>query len=483
MAQHTLDRDTLKQTGLMVSLFLVTLLIRFPFFNVPMISDEGGYAYVAYFWGKNFQPYVDIPFDRLQGIFIIYKLIFILIGESIFAIRFAASLYTAATAWIIFIFSKHLFSSIAAGLVSAMTFIVFVTAPGIEGFTANGELFAILPLTWAAFLTWKQNWFWAGVLSGIALTIKPIGISGYILAFLWLFSDRKSRDFIRLSLGFVIAPLLCVLHGYLIDWQAFRYSFIENRLVSASPITFSLEDQFASLSTSVVQVLPVILPLMTITLIVLINRPKKEQLFFLSWFVSSIIGMSIGGNWFQHYFVQLIPLLTITCGRILLFKNHQFVKAYYSLLIFSSIFFLFSEIPYWFYEPKKISKNLYGRMAYLYSEQAGEYVRQNTEPDEKIFVAFSEAQIYFYAKRQASIPVFYHLQLISYRYWYDAIVEQISAGIPSMVVYCRPPPEIYATWHEFRSILLDSGYVPVKQFGHQITVYSKEPVEPSLAMD
>jgi hypothetical protein len=38
--------------------------LRTPFLRVPMISDEGGYAYVAHFWAAGDTLYRDLPFDR-----------------------------------------------------------------------------------------------------------------------------------------------------------------------------------------------------------------------------------------------------------------------------------------------------------------------------------------------------------------------------------------------------------------------------------
>ena len=68
-------------------LVLGAILIRAPFFAVPMVADEGGYAYVAKFWTSDFQLYRDIPFDRPQAIFFLYRLAFATLGSDTFAIR------------------------------------------------------------------------------------------------------------------------------------------------------------------------------------------------------------------------------------------------------------------------------------------------------------------------------------------------------------------------------------------------------------
>ncbi|MCC6703236.1 MAG: hypothetical protein IT334_00080, partial [Thermomicrobiales bacterium] len=51
----------------------LSFLVRLPFLNVGMISDEGGYAYVAQRWfdGRGVL-YDDIWVSRPQGIFVAY---------------------------------------------------------------------------------------------------------------------------------------------------------------------------------------------------------------------------------------------------------------------------------------------------------------------------------------------------------------------------------------------------------------------------
>jgi len=53
------------------------VLVRVPFLHVPIINDEGAYAYTAHFWFHTVQLYRELPFDRPQGIFLIYKAILV----------------------------------------------------------------------------------------------------------------------------------------------------------------------------------------------------------------------------------------------------------------------------------------------------------------------------------------------------------------------------------------------------------------------
>jgi len=193
------------------------LLVRLPFFDVPMISDEGGYAYVAHFWSTDYMPYRDIPFDRPQGIFLIYRLA-LAMGEGIGAIRLFAALWNGLTAVAVLFSIRALFGTgrraVTGAWLGAALFAVFSTAPRIEGFTANAELFTLLPLTLSALFTWRRQWLLAGLAAGMATAIKPNGVSGLLLAVAWLVVMRaRWRDVGVLLAGFAVAPGLCLAHG------------------------------------------------------------------------------------------------------------------------------------------------------------------------------------------------------------------------------------------------------------------------------
>lgn len=197
----------------LLGLMAFSIFLRAPFFSVPMISDEGGYAYVAHFWSGDIQLYRDIPYDRPQAIFLIYKLFLFIFGGSVEAIRLAAALYNALTVAALFFFTRQVFSQRAAWL-SALVYATFSASPRIEGFTANTELFTLLPLVVAAHLTWREKWLAAGLVSGIAFLIKPAALSGLLLTLVWTLVVKASwRAPLASLLGFLAGPLASMAHS------------------------------------------------------------------------------------------------------------------------------------------------------------------------------------------------------------------------------------------------------------------------------
>lgn len=75
---------------------ILAVLVRVPFFDWPLISDEGGYAYTAYWWLHGLTLYSgDLWLDRPQGIFVAY-MVPVLLGGSTWVIRQQTPLYVVA---------------------------------------------------------------------------------------------------------------------------------------------------------------------------------------------------------------------------------------------------------------------------------------------------------------------------------------------------------------------------------------------------
>src|SRR5215831_16298460 len=66
---------------------LLAVIVRIPFLSVPLMSDEGGYGYAAYWWSKGLHLYDELWFDRPQAIFVLYRIIFSTLGSSVVSIR------------------------------------------------------------------------------------------------------------------------------------------------------------------------------------------------------------------------------------------------------------------------------------------------------------------------------------------------------------------------------------------------------------
>ena len=323
---------------------LLSLALRIPFFNIPMIHDEGGYAYATRGWlDGSGHLYDDLWISRPQGIFMLYGLVFRFLGESVWALRFTAWLFAAATILAIWLLARRWTASRTANL-AAIIGAVTLALPNIEGFTANAEIFMGLPLAFAAFMLVRQaqtQWspthlFSVGVLIGIATLLKPSGIVMVFTAVTFIFMVAPGpRAFrLRLSLitlgGVTLVGVLTLIHGWYLGWSDFLYATVTYRLTLQSSATVSTLhhlQSFGKMIWNTVALLCLTLMLLAFRTLFLVRmnrspaakgqrrwRPQEHLISHLRqnrrlspremaglmiqlWAIGAVAGIAMGGDW------------------------------------------------------------------------------------------------------------------------------------------------------------------------------------------
>src|SRR5215218_4908274 len=188
---------------------VLSLLLRLPFLRLPMVSDEGGYAYVAQRWldGRG-HLYDDLWVSRPQGIFAAYGVIQQSIGPTVTDLRLGAWLASVVTLVFVWRYARE-WAGRGTAAMAASIFAVVAAAPTIEGFTANAEVFLCLPSAIALWLLlrlradrWPAlNLLAIGGLAGMATLLKPSGIVVWPIAigFIWLEGAAGIRVALRRS--------------------------------------------------------------------------------------------------------------------------------------------------------------------------------------------------------------------------------------------------------------------------------------------
>lgn len=459
--QRAVDGRT---AGWLVGLAAAAVALRWPFLQVPMITDEGAYAYVAHFWSGSYQLYRDIPFDRPQGIFLLYKLA-LLFGDDIATIRLAAALYNAATCMAVFACADRLFDRPAAWC-AAGAYALFSAAPRIEGFTANAELFTLLPLVLSATLVWQGRWVGAGVLAGVATVIKPNGLAGLLLALGWAAcAPGRGRAWAQVVAGFCLAPLASAVHGWSVDWWAYWGSFVDRRLLLYSIVSSRVGTQLDNLIAGVRATVSSWILLAVLAAFAAIKRRERATAFALLWLATCFAGMALGGDWQWHYFQQIIPPLCVLAGGGVARWRAPGVRwPWVGAAGLAAVWFARGDLPFWSRSADEISWTLYGRAGYLAAPQAARAIDARTAPSASIYVAFAEAEIYFLAGRKAAVPQFFYRQVLYSPAVFAEVVGALQRGEAEMVVVAQGPPAARMSVEAFVA-LLEQRYEPVQQFG------------------
>ncbi|TPV93917.1 MAG: hypothetical protein B7733_17955 [Myxococcales bacterium FL481] len=455
------------------ALCALSVAVRLPFLHVPWITDEGGAAYVARFWSDEHQLYRDINYDRLQGFFLLYKLWFRLFGETVAAVRLGAALTNAGTLVGVYLIANEVsHGSHRTGVVAAGLFALLSPLPAIEGFTANAEAFASLPLTLAALASWRRRWVGAGMLAGAAVLIKPIGVSGWLLAAAWLTVRERPRltAFTRLSAAFLVPVAAACGHASVtVGFEHLWRTFVTQRAMAYSAITDDASVQWARLTSGFAGARALWGPGLLLALPAAFRWPMADgHRFWLFWLVSTFAGMAMGGNWFAHYFIQAVPVVAVGAAlgcRALANWRPALRLAYGSAVVAIFAVPLRGQVNYWSMSPDEVSWQMYHRPAYLAADEIGAVVQAHSDPDDTLYVAFSEAHLYFVADRRAAVPQQLFWRQVAYNQGiWQRVLTAIEQRDPA-IVYLGGRPPWGMSLVQFRARLRHAGYQPIQAVG------------------
>lgn len=478
----------------LVNAMLLSLALRIPFFGIPMIPDEGGYAYATRGWlDGTGHLYKDLWISRPQGIFVVYAGIMETLGTGTYAFRFAAWIAIALTIVAVWLFAR-MWTTRTAANVAAITFAVISASPSIEGYTANAEIFMGLPAAFAAL--WllhagRTGWssrqlFGIGVLAGLATVLKPSGIVMLPVAWAFIIMIREEpwRVYLRrcgaVFAGVVAVAIPTVIHGIILGWGDFFYATVSYRLTQQSSASVGLEHNVRRLSALLIHIWPTLL---LIALVLLIRhgqvlrwplvrkttlsrirnvpanvsvglmtpsparlsrlvRPTDDGgLILRLWVFGCLAGIAMGGDWWSHYLIQIAAPAAIWFGMVAIHITIGLPdlrrKALFVTVVIALLF-----APYWVLSKGSaadMTPLLFGHPGYPAQADVAAYLRDHTTTDDTIYVAFDQAGIYYLADRKPA-----------YRHLYDQELEGIPtsyADIISIIQSPNRPKYIVSTLH------------------------------------
>lgn len=418
----------------LIGLLLIAVpafMIRVPFFSVPPERDEGLYATIARIIIDGGVPYRDSATYRAPGIYYIYASLFKLFGEAVEVLRIGSAVFAVLTCLVIYRFASRVFDE-KAGLLAAFLYAIFSSGPMIQGGLANTEAFMMLPLVAATYLFYvgyKEQrhiyLFIAGILSGVACLIKEAAAPNYLLFLIFLpvstpelLSSRGLKELLKkmmtLCSGFLL-PLLTVfgylavnnaLTDYLVgvyNWNTsygtYRSDLFWSRLVDRGVYSLGREYSFLWFA-SIIAVIVAIFKCRTMDIV-----------YVLLWAVLSFAGVCLGSMFWPHYFIQMIPSLSLCAayGTGELFKglrSRSFVRfpawVAAALLSISVVYAIKTDYRFYLvYDPDEISTQIYGSDIFANSKKIAEYIKQRSGPSDYIYQNRWDSEIYFLSQRKS----------------------------------------------------------------------------------
>lgn len=462
---------------------VVSFVARLPFLGLPMISDEGGYAYVARRWFNDTgHLYHDIWVSRPQGILFVYGMVDWVGGASVVSFRFAAWLACVATMIAVWRYARA-WAGREIAIVSAIAFAVIASAPSLEGFTANAEVFMALPSALLATILLNQtrrgcrprSLVLIGVLAGIATLLKPSGIVmlGVAIAFLWL----EGRGTVRLAAkrsgyllcGFVSALVPALIHGWIVGWDAFVFASVAYRLANQSSLTSSPLHHVVRLASlfrhSWWLLTAVLIPLlgrqraihgrMLAGLPAAVSRLANDLLrpsslalrmriggidpggtLLRLWLLGCSAGIAMGGDWWSHYLLQAAAPIAI--GLAVLTRDALLVLPSVRRLGVATAISLLLLVPYsiaGYTAPDDRSERIFHNTAYPNESAIASYVTATSNPEDRIYVAFNDAAIYYLADRPGSFPYLFNQELLAFANAETGLIAMLSGpNRPAIII-------------------------------------------------
>ena len=424
---------------------LLALGARVAFWGAPLTADEGGYAQIARLWDNGTALYRGAWVDRPQGLLLVYRALLELGGgstESLRIVAAAVSMLIVIATVIVAVRICGTIEGIAAGLLLA----TFAASPFIESFTLSGELLAAFPavlslLAFTAYLR-SRHLVWlavAGVLTGCAVMIKQSAFDAGLAAVAFLLVTERRRAYgavILVLAAFVPVAIAAWTAPHAHDWwnAVVAYRAEGDSLLTGSPL--HRFDQLIGSLQAAARGLGVLALLAAIGW-------RSSPLLARLWLGAAVIGVLGGGNFHSHYYIQLAAPLSILAAvglRELIVVRRPLASAACGAAALTT---LIVTVPLWFAGGPAQARAIWpkdGRL--VHSAAVADYVRTHTAPNDRIFVLWAGAEVYYLADRRPALPYMWYRNVESIDTALTSARRLLARRKPALVVLVQGPDTI-----------------------------------------
>ena len=414
-----LDKYTNFKTIILGSLLVLLFLsLRWNTFTTPFERDEGEYAYSAQILREGEMPYENSFLQKPPLIIYIYFLGQLISPDSLWPPRLLAAIFVALTTLLLALIAKKELGK-NAGWIAAFIVTPMLVMPQITAFSANTEIFMLLPLVSLLYLyvrshdsTKLLSWFLAGLFSALAILFKPISLYVILFIFIVWFVElyKKGINISALikrigaiSIGGISVLLLAISPFLLSDSGSYLWEsvIVFNRFY-ADFWGYGLSNlvRYVGIFWSSYWVLFVLFAYL------IWKRPERLW-FYVGLLITALLAVyqtPIG-----HYYILVIPFVAlISAYAIVLFSKEKFIRNYIrnnTEVWITAAILIIMLIPVrsqFGKTPEEFGLWVYGTTnPFGEAKIVADKIEDITDPGDYIFVAGSEPEIYYYAKRKS----------------------------------------------------------------------------------
>lgn len=439
-----------------------------PFLGTPFERDEGVYATVAQGLLSGQIPYRDLFDNKPPLVYAWYALSFLVFGEQVFAPRLFAAALLAGAAFVIFLQVRLLFPPRVAYLAAGL----FALAMGVPyvALHANTEALMMLPLM-ASLLAFtlgitgeRPGWFaLAGALASLALMTKQVAVWNLLVLLIvapwWRLKQGHSGLQVILPSLWTAGAALTVIAVTLAPFAAWGalddffyanvvYNFGYVGLTSYAERIFHVKRALLFALYFVGATAPLVAGSLAGLALTLRKSLSPAHVLAVAWAAASALGVSMGGRFYPHYFLQIVPSLAFFSALALdrhLAALPQLPPRPLLAAAGGLVFVALATNGLLWVAPRATEERLSDDVYYqkeweASSRELAEYIAARTSPDDRILNYGREGQLYFYADRLPATRFFY-----DWAYGYDpdtltTTIKDLKADPPSIVIDTVLPP-------------------------------------------
>ena len=290
----------------LASLVSLSVLLRFPFFFRDYIDkDESTFILMGQAWVDGFLPYTLLWDLKPPLVFLYFAKIIYLFGKSLLAIRFFGAVIVGFNGYILYRIARNHTSSLYALTLGVFTIYFQSLFGSVQG--VMSEHLGLFPILFGSYLLIeKRNYFWGALLFSLGLYFKLNIAYGMLLAFPFLFVQRRDEMKQMIAGCFLGGVLATLITGI---WFIGNTSlFLES--VFYAPLAYTKATISQQLKTFL-SLLPAF-----ILLAWLFKRYPKHR--FYTLFTAGVLFSLIRlGKVNGHYLLQVYPFMILLIGILI----------------------------------------------------------------------------------------------------------------------------------------------------------------------
>lgn len=422
-------------------LIAVSIYTRLRLLPVPLERDEGGFAYIAQQMLHGIPPFESGNMKSLTGLHAAYALILAIFGESATGIHAGLLVINLLSTGLMFLLAKRLIAIEGAAL-AAGTYAHVSTSQSVLGVFAHATHF-VVPFVLAGLILLLKGLredrstpiFAAGLCFGTAVEMKQHALFFCLFAFFLLIVQSRAGGGIRHNLKRLLIVALGMFMPYAVNclymmWEGvfpeFWFWTFTHSLNYAGHVP--IHDGLLNLTSTVKSIFsymsaPILFGAFGLFATLKCKGSVDVRMFPLSFFLFSFLSVTPGLIFYQHYFVMLLPALSLLVGvafsavfQGLSLSQAQMGKscsvALMGVFLGGFCLCILQEKDYLFrLAPEAVSRKLYGLNPFPEAVRVAEYIRNNSPAHAKVAVLGSEPQIYFYADRASATDYIFIYEL------------------------------------------------------------------------